>query len=89
MLDSFTVDPDNGPEGMFEDVEFSFSSGETHSAMGQPLEIVLRKHATGYYLDVDNVRLDATPIPEPTGCVLGFMGLVSLGLVIRRRRQQV
>jgi len=35
-------------------------------------------------LDIDNVNLTTSAIPEPTAALLGFVGL--LGLAARRRR---
>jgi hypothetical protein len=60
---------------------FSPLPGDTH--FGQTLRIALV--AAGTQSDWDNVRLDATAVPEPATMFLGGIGLVAFGYAARRR----
>lgn len=59
------------------------NTAATPDAVGKPIRIqfdalgVNRSH-------FDNVRLDASPVPEPTAA--GLLALSALGLIVRRRR---
>jgi MYXO-CTERM domain-containing protein len=70
------------PDGGFATSTATFNPGSSHPALGAPLEI--RLTSNGVQMNFDNVRLDATPIPEPAGLTL-LAGAAALGL--RRRRQ--
>lgn len=57
--------------------------------VGSPLWIALGSPDGGYNGQVafDNVRLDATPVPEPNALVLSFIGSAACGLIARNKRR--
>jgi hypothetical protein len=86
-VDASTITP-----GTFADSSFSFTTGATVPAGNIVLKlsnIDLGLASGGAAINArshfDNIRLDAVPIPEPAGLTLA--GLMSLGLVARRRRK--
>lgn len=79
------------PEGAFASRVVAFTSGATHPQLGQPLEILLVNRnlpgtpdEPGIEVDFDDVRLDASPVPEPAGPALFLAG--ALGLAGGRAR---
>ena len=70
----------SGVEGTFVDRSVSFTTGNSVSGN---LTIVLRNDPLG--ADYDNVRLDATPVPEPTLGMLAVGGMAALLSPWRRR----
>lgn len=77
-------------DGTFETATLSFTTGSSHAELGQQLQISLFANqgtnptSQAYF---DDVRLDATTIPEPT-CVVGLLSMLLVGLVgyVWRRR---
>ena len=87
-----TFDPSGGiwadtgalPDDIWADATLVFTTSATPAQLGQPLTIRFTKSgASGNYMDFDNVRLDATLVPEPQVAILG--ALAGLGLLRRRR----
>lgn len=80
----FTLDARTIPVGTFTDYTIAFSTGATGPLIGQSLTVNV-----GYAADLDsaivadNVRLDASPVPEPTAAVL----LAASSIVMLRRRR--
>ncbi len=72
-------------EGQFKESTLSFTSGSNDLLAGQNLGIRLvnLNSATGIEVNFDNVRLDATAVPEP-GSISLFA--LSMGLIYVRRR---
>lgn len=70
----------NLAEGTFGTSTVSFTTGANNPFLGQPLAIRLTNlnQAAGTEVDFDNVRLDATAVPEPAS-TLGLLVLGSLG----------
>ena len=61
----------------------TFTTGATPTGLGDALRVELRNDATTQAL-FDNVRLDASPVPEPSTTAL--LGLGGLALILRRRK---
>ena len=74
-------------EGTFLTSQFSLSIGASHALAGQSLGIRLvnLNAAPGIEVNFDNVRLDATAIPEPAAFACLF-GTTTLTLALFRRR---
>lgn len=62
----------------------TFTTGASPTGFGDALRVEL-ENVGGAQALFDNVRLDASPIPEPSAAVL--LGLGGLAFVLRRRRQ--
>ena len=70
----------------FTDKTFTLTTGPADAIIGQPLRVALVfEHAGQYFRGArfDNVRLDATVVPEPT--MVGVLAAGSI-LALRRRR---
>jgi hapalindole H/12-epi-hapalindole U/12-epi-fischerindole U synthase len=74
-------------EGTFLTSQVELSIGASHVLAGQALGIRLvnLNAAPGIEVNFDNVRLDATAIPEPAAAA-GLFGSATLALALRRRR---
>jgi hapalindole H/12-epi-hapalindole U/12-epi-fischerindole U synthase len=74
-------------EGTFRTSQFSLSVGASHVLAGQSLGIRLVNLNAGPGIEVnfDDVRLDATAIPEP-GTFASLLGVATLALAVRRRK---
>lgn len=74
-------------EGTFLTSQFSLSIGASHVLAGQSLGIRLvnLNAAPGIEVNFDNVRLDATAIPEPA-TFASLFGAATLALAVFRRR---
>jgi len=72
--------------GTYADFTASFTTGAADPSIGQSLFIVLGSDVfTGNNpIDFDNVRLDASPVPEPAAFSLVTMGAFALSLMRRR-----
>jgi hypothetical protein len=81
LLNSITGSNTTIPLGTFMDVSFNYLAGVTVPSGN--LSIVLS--SVGPQSDFDNVRLTATPVPEPGSLTLLVAGL-GLALVMLRRR---
>jgi len=82
--DNNTLTPD---EGIFETSIVSFTTGSSHTDAGQELVIrLVNLNGAGIEVNFDDVRLDASPVPEPstTALLFGAAGLICAGL--RRKR---
>jgi len=74
-------------EGAFETSIVTITTGSSHINEGQALVIRLANlNGAGIEVNFDDVRLDASPVPEPstTALLLGAVGLICAGL--RRNR---
>ena len=75
------------PADMFTDVVATFTTAPGDARAGRPLSVQIA-HSTGATggreVDIDNVRLDATSVPEPTGAAAA---LLALGAAATRRRR--
>jgi len=74
-------------EGIFETSIVSFTTGSSHTDAGQALAIrLVNLNGAGIEVNFDDVRLDASPVPEPStaALLLGAVGLICAGL--RRNR---
>lgn len=76
-------------EGTFLTSQFSLSVGASHLLAGQALGIRLvnLNAAPGIEVNFDNVRLDATAIPEPA-TVASLFGVATLSLAVFRRSRK-
>lgn len=81
LLNSLTASNGLIPAGTFANESFSFTSGATVPSGN--LMIVLG--TAGIQSDFDNVRLTASPVPEPASLALLGIGLGLVAFVIRRR----
>lgn len=74
-------------EGTFLTSQFSLSIGASHVLSGQALGIRLvnLNAAPGIEVNFDNVRLDATAIPEPAAFA-SLLGIATLALALFHRR---
>jgi len=74
--------------GTFQDFSVSFTTGANDPLAGQALTVRLSQAGAAANQfpapSFDNVRLDATVVPEPTAVAL--LGACGLGLLARRRR---
>ena len=68
--------------GIFTDFTTSFKTGASVSG---DLTIELAKTSSGGQIDFDNVRLDATIVPEPSSA-LALMSIVAMGIAVGCRR---
>lgn len=85
MLATAQVDPSAEAEGTFLlDQSVSYTTGETVEAGDFYISLALADGATGR-AHYDNVRLDASPVPEPTAGLLAALAGLS-GMAFRRRR---
>jgi len=81
------------PEGEFRLSTVGFTTGSSHAQLGQNLGIRLVNLNQGsgvpagndIEVDFDNVRLDASPVPEPSGALLLLTALAALASRHRRR----
>lgn len=72
------------PEGEFRTAALNFETGAAHPALGQALAIrLVNLDGPGIEVDFDDVRLLASPVPEPAAWILALAGGLSL---IRRVR---
>lgn len=73
-------------EGRFLESTVQFSTGASHVLLGQSLGIrlVSLDGPTGIEVNFDNVRLDATAVPEPSTCGLAVSGVLVLLAALRR-----
>lgn len=83
--DNNTLLPD---EGTFLESTVSLVVGESHPRLGQELGIrlVSLDGPAGIEVNFDNVRLEATAVPEPGGLALTASGMVLLAGLWRRSR---
>jgi hypothetical protein len=82
-LDNNTLSPG---EGIFATSVVSFTTGASHANAGQPLAIrLVNLNGPGTEVNFDNVRLDASPVPEPATGLLGAIGV--LCALCKRHRQ--
>jgi hypothetical protein len=75
-------------EGRFLESTVQFSAGASHALLGQPLGIrlVSLDGPSGIEVNFDNVRLDATAVPEPSTWGLAVGGLLVLVAARRSRK---
>ncbi len=77
-------------EGIFETSVVSFTTGDSHPNAGQPLAIrLVNLNGPGSEVNFDNVRLDASAIPEPSSVFLGAIGMICLMLKRNRTSRMV
>lgn len=79
----------NPAEGSFETSIVSFTTSANTPNLGEQLEIRLLNilDGSGLEVDFDNVRLEATPVPETTS-LLGLVVVGALGINSRLKRQK-
>lgn len=78
-LDTSTVAPTGGT---FADAIFTYTTGAVAPAGNVRISV---QEISGTRIHIDNFRLDATPVPEPT--VAGTAFLAAFGLTMLRRRR--
>ncbi|MFK7909009.1 MAG: PEP-CTERM sorting domain-containing protein [Akkermansiaceae bacterium] len=72
-------------EGIFETSVVSFTTEASHANAGEALSIrLVNLNGPGIEVNFDNVRLDVSPVPEPSTVGLGVMGLICA--LFKRRR---
>ena len=81
------TDPLLGEMGEFTDVNLSFITDANTAGLGELMTIRISREIGGdpSYLDIDNVRLTVTSIPEPSTVALLLSALAGLGCFFRRR----
>ncbi|MGC4017596.1 MAG: sialate O-acetylesterase [Luteolibacter sp.] len=75
VIASATVDPGKGiwnGTDVWADATASGTSSAAPAQLGQPLVIRFTKAAAGDYMDLDNVRLDATPVNDLSAGMIGY-----------------
>ena len=73
-------------EGVFATSVVSFTTGASHANAGQALGIrLVNLNGPGTEVNFDNVRLDATSVPEPSAAALGSVAV--LCALLRRLRR--
>ncbi len=81
-LDSNTLSPG---EGIFETSVVMFTTGNSHPNAGQAMAIrLVNLNGPGIEVNFDNVRLDATPVPEPSTLLFGAIGVIFA--ILKRNR---
>jgi len=80
LVTESALHPDDG----FLDSVIRYSATAGSPGLGLPLAI--RLTANGTQVNFDNVRLDATPVPEPGAWALMLAGIATLGGLSRRGR---
>ena len=84
-ITDFGFSTDTLPAGSFTDHTVSFTTGSSGPLIGQSLTAAIAYVSdAGGYVDADNVRLDASSVPEPTTTMLLSFSLCFLH---KRRRQ--
>lgn len=64
-------------EGIFETSVVTFETGSNHTNAGEALSIrLVNLNGAGIEVNFDNVRLDASPVPEPSTAFLGALGMI-------------
>ena len=72
-------------EGVFATSVVSFTTGASHANAGQPLGIrLVNLNGAGTEVNFDNVRLNASPVPEPSTGLFGSIGTICA--LLKRRR---
>jgi hapalindole H/12-epi-hapalindole U/12-epi-fischerindole U synthase len=72
-------------EGVFATSTFTYTTGASHANVGQALGIrLVNLNGAGTEVNFDNVRLDATAVPEPSTSVLG--GILMIWALFKRHR---
>lgn len=85
VVSSVTGKSEDFDRGTFNDVSTSFDNvGSTHSGSPLTIRYTILGDANGGNADFDNVRVDASVIPEPA--TLALFGLGGLLVLLRRRR---
>jgi len=85
-MDNNTLTP---AEGVFELSTVEFTTGATHPQMGMNLGIRLinlNNIDSGIEVNFDDVRLDATVVPEPSMALLASCGMAVFCFARRRNR---
>ena len=78
-------------EGRFLTSTVSFTTGASHAQAGQPLGIrLVNLNGAGVEVNFDQVRLDATSVPEPAAFAFGtLVALIAASRRIRPRRDNI
>lgn len=64
-------------EGVFATSVVSFTTGSSHANAGQAMSIrLVNLNGPGTEVNFDNVRLDASPVPEPSTAAFGAIGMI-------------
>lgn len=85
-MDNDTLNP---AEGTFELSTVQFTTGSTHPQLGMNLGIRLinlNNLDSGIEVNFDDVRLDATAVPEPSAGIITSLGLAMFATMRRRNR---